>query len=274
VVVIGDTISTLGGALAAALLGIPIVHVEAGLRAARCDMAEDVVRRVVDDMSAVLCAPSTRAAEQLRAERRAGRVVQTGDVAYDVLLSVLVAARDAHRRAQWQTSGDPFVLVTLHRAELVDQPELMRGVVEALNPIELPIVFPVHPRTRRRLIEFGFLDRFAAHVHLLQPMGYLESLGAIEAAAAVVTDSGGLQREAYWLGTPCLTIRTETEWPETVACGANRLVAPDSLPHGLSPALAERLAQPRPGGWPRNAYGDGKAASRVADATRLLWDER
>lgn len=262
VVVIGDTNSTLGCALAAVKLRIPVVHVEAGLRAADAMMAEEVNRRLVDAVAALLCAPSPAAAARLRAERCDGVVVETGDVAHDVLRRQAGRLPDPAGVA----GAGRYVFATLHRAELVDRPELLRGVLEALDRAPLPVVLPLHPRTRGAVGSAGFAPRSA--LRLLPPQGYLETLGLIRGASAVVTDSGGVQREAYWLGVPCVTVRRETEWLETVELGANRLVDPATAPDTLVEVLVERLALS--GGWPRDRYGAGDAAGRVAEAVARL----
>jgi UDP-N-acetylglucosamine 2-epimerase len=271
VVVIGDTISTLGAGLAAALLRIPVVHVEAGLRASASGFLEETSRRVVDHLSAVLCAPCPRAAAALRSEGVRGAVHVTGDVAYDVLRESVVEARARFRAAAWPIAPDqPFVLATLHRAELVDVSDRLRRALAALRALRYPVLFPVHPRTRARLVAFDLLPLAGGAVHFVDPMGYLETVGCIEAASAVVTDSGGVQREAYWLGTPCVTIREETEWGETIDAGANRLIVPDHLPDALAAAVDEAVAGTKPGSWARTAFGEGDAAKRITDAIEVL----
>ena len=221
VVVIGDTNSTLGCALAASKAGVPIVHVEAGLRSAEPGLPEEVNRRVVDVLGSLLCAPSARSADRLRAESVAGSVVTTGDVARDVLQRCLSMAPASG-------AGQPFALLTIHRAALTGDPEGLRGVLASVGALELPVLFPMHPRTRSALESFGLLDAVPRSVSLRVPMGYLETIAAVRDAAIVITDSGGLQREAYWQGTACVTLRAETEWAETVACGANALVPPEA----------------------------------------------
>ena len=257
VVVIGDTNSTLGCALAASKEGLPVVHVEAGLRSSEPGLPEEANRRLVDAIAELLCAPSERSARRLHQERASGTVVATGDVARDVLLrSALVAPPPGNR--------EPFVLSTIHRAALTGHPERLRDVLRALGAIGLPVVFPVHPRTRRALEWHKLLANVPGTVTLRQPLGYLETIAAVRDAAAVVTDSGGLQREAYWLGTPCVTLRGETEWAETVECGANALVPPELAPTRL--ADVTHAQRGRRGGWSPDAYGAGDAAERVADA--------
>ena len=158
-------------------------------------------------------------------------------------------------------AGEPFLLTTLHRAELVDEPARLASVVQALGALPLPVVFAVHPRTAAALARARVA--LPHGVYSLPPLGYLELIAAVQQAAAVVTDSGGVQREAYWLGTPCVTVRQETEWGETVALGANRLVPPDRLTE-LQASVA--AAMHAPATWNRASYGIGNAAEQVADA--------
>jgi UDP-N-acetylglucosamine 2-epimerase len=263
VVVIGDTNSTLGCALAAAKLRIPVVHVEAGLRARDPHLAEEINRRCVDAIADLLLAPSERAAATLRRERPDACVRCVGDVAYDVLRRALERAPSPAAVPAYDPRwGSEFVYVTLHRAELVDHPERLAGVMRALAESPLPCLFAVHPRTAATLARLGVAAN--GRVRLSEPLGYVQSIGLLRQAAAVVTDSGGIQREAYWLGVPCVTVRDETEWVETIDCGANRLVAPaaaSELPGTIRRAVADRAGR---GGWPRDAYGDGRAAERIA----------
>jgi len=263
VVVIGDTNSTLGCALAAAKEGLPLVHVEAGLRSNEPRLPEEANRRLVDAIGDLLCTPSARCSARLQDERAPGTIVTTGDVARDILDRSL-------RLAPPKRAGEPFVLVTLHRAALTGNPTALGAVLKTLGRLNLPVVFPMHPRTRRAVEYHGLLEAVPAAVSLREPFGYLETIAAVRDAAIVVTDSGGLQREAYWLGTPCVTLRRETEWLETVECGANALVPPEEAETRLPAAVAEQLWHRD--GWSRSAYGDGDAAPRVADAIGDRYD--
>ena len=259
-VVIGDTNTTMACALAAAKRRVPIAHVEAGLRAADRLMAEEINRRVTDAVSHWLFAPCTRVADALRLEHPEAVVQDVGDVAHDVLLRALPQAPAPESIAGY----DPlwrghFVYATLHRAELVDAPARLRPVMEALNRSPLPVLFATHPRTATALERIGI--PLGPVIHRIPPVGYLQSLSLTQAAAVVVTDSGGLQREAYWLGRPCITVRGETEWVETVELGANHLVPPERADR-LAVTIAS--AAQRRGDWDRRAYGDGGAAKRIA----------
>ncbi len=262
-VVIGDTNSTLACALAAAKLRVPVVHVEAGLYAEDRLMAEEINRRVVDAISDVLFAPCDRIAERLRQRCPDALIKTVGDVAYDVLRRALTSAPRLEAIAGYEPAwGSHFIYVTLHRAELVDNVDRLRVVMGGLEAAALPCLFAVHPRTRLALERIGY--RSNGQVRLITPLGYLESIALLRQAGVVVTDSGGLQREAFWLGVPCLTVRAETEWTETVELGANRLVAPEQAAI-LPSAIAEAVAQGKSGHrWDRRAYGDGHAAERIA----------
>jgi UDP-N-acetylglucosamine 2-epimerase len=265
VIVIGDTTSTLGCAVAANKEGIPLVHVEAGLRSNEPDLPEEANRRVVDVLAHLLCAPSAAAAERLRTERAPGIVAETGDVARDVLTHHL-------RMAPPPATREPFALVTAHRAALTSDPEGMAALLAALGGLGLPVLLPLHPRTRDALRQYGLMDSIPQAVTVSSPLGYLEMIAAVRDAVVVITDSGGLQREAYWLGTPCVTIREETEWGETVAAGANALLPAHAAPRSLTALVDQQCRRRAEGGWAPDAYGDGAAAVRVADAVARLLD--
>jgi UDP-GlcNAc3NAcA epimerase len=268
VVVIGDTNSTLGCALAAAKLRIPLVHVEAGLRADDPLMPEEINRRIVDAIAQVLCTPSARATERCRAERRDADVVQTGDVAYDALL----AQADRLPAPPVPRGGEgPFCFATVHRAELTDRPEVLRCLLQALASLDRPVLLALHPRTRAALQAAGIEPRFGGGLTVVPPVGYLESLSLARAAEMVFTDSGGLQREAYWLGTPCVTLRRETECLETIEEGANITIDTADGIRELKRAITDHRRRWNGGTrWSRSAYGAGDAAGRIAAAIEPL----
>lgn len=266
-VVIGDTNSTLGCALAAAKLRIPVAHVEAGLRAADAGMAEEINRRAVDAIATVLCTPSAASTERMRREHPDAVTIETGDVAYDVLRGQLEKLPDV-RCLMPDGAADGYAFATLHRAELTDTPALLLSVLEALSRLSLPVVLAIHPRTRAAARTAGWTEPDDPRLRVVPAVGYLESLALAAGARVVITDSGGVQREAYWLGVPCITVRTETEWTETVELGANRLVAPAAVVSQLDAVVAERLAAAR--AWDRSVYGDGAAAARIAAAVGSL----
>ena len=259
-VVIGDTNTTMACAVAAAKRRVPVAHVEAGLRSADRLMAEEINRRVVDAIAQWLFAPCRRVADELRSRYPETEVSDSGDVAYDVLCRALPRAAAIHDIPGYQAvGGRDFVYCTLHRAELVDAPSRLQSVMDGLSRSPLPVLLLTHPRTAAALDRSNI--RLGDRIHRSGPIGYLESLALVQQAAVVVTDSGGVQREAYWLGRPCVTVRAETEWTETVERGANCLVPPEEAARLDAEIDAARR---RPTTWDRNAYGDGGAARRIA----------
>jgi UDP-N-acetylglucosamine 2-epimerase (non-hydrolysing)/UDP-GlcNAc3NAcA epimerase len=264
VLVYGDTNSTLAGALAAAQLRIPVAHVEAGMRSFDRAMPEELNRVVTDHLAELLLAPSDTAAANLAREGVAGTVEVVGDVMVDVaaLLAPRARADDGPLDAAGVSAGD-YLLVTAHRAGNVDDPARLRMLVELLLSLEQPVVVPLHPRTRARLVAGGLLDRVAAGTILLPPLGYLAFTSLLTRARAVLTDSGGVQKEAYLAGVPCVTLRDTTEWVETVQAGWNTLVDLDA---GTARAA---LGRPVPASRPQ-LYGDGRAAQRVVAAMARL----
>jgi UDP-N-acetylglucosamine 2-epimerase len=249
-VVYGDTSSTIAGARAAAGLWLPLAHVEAGLRSGDLAMPEEHNRIETDRLAQLLLCPDERSGQTLKAEGVPGLIEVVGDVMYDA--SVLFAPLARERYEPPQAPGT-YVVATIHREANVAHPRLGR-IVEGLNRLDEPVVFPAHPRTRAALEGVAL----APHVELVEPLGYLQMTAFVADARVVVTDSGGLQKEAYWLGVPCVTARPSTEWIDTVEVGANVLV--DDDPHRLATAVAEaRMPEHRP-----QLYGDGAAADRIA----------
>ena len=262
VLVYGDTNSTLAGGLAAAQAGIPVAHVEAGMRSFDRRMPEELNRVLTDHLSDLLLCSSQAPADRLRAEQVAGRIEVVGDVMVDVALLVQPRARadDGPLRAAGVRPGD-YVLVTAHRAGNVDEPARLRRLVDLLLALPLPAVLPLHPRTGARLDAAGWLDELQAapHIRLTPPLGYLAFTSLLTRARAMFTDSGGVQKEAYLAGVPCVTLRDTTEWTETVDAGWNVLVDLDAA------AALAALDRPAPAGRPQ-LYGDGRAGERVVDA--------
>ncbi|MBK5230822.1 MAG: UDP-N-acetylglucosamine 2-epimerase (non-hydrolyzing), partial [Thermoleophilia bacterium] len=226
ILVYGDTNSTLAGALVAAQCGVPLAHVEAGLRSFDRSMPEEVNRVVCDALASLLLAPGEAAAANLAREGVIGEIVIAGDVMGDVVLGLRDRVDTAAVCAEYGVQPDGFILLTAHRVATVDTPQRLASLVELIESLDLPVLFPVHPRTRARMVEQDLLARLsdAAGVRLLPPLGYGDTVALAGAARAVLTDSGGLQKEAVWLGTQCLTLRPSTEWTETVDSGWNVLV--------------------------------------------------
>ncbi len=236
VLVYGDTNSTLAGALVAAKLKLPLAHVEAGLRSFNRFMPEEINRVVTDHLSQLLFAPTPTAVENLRREGITQGVYLTGDVMAE---AVRCYAEIARRRVPLEslTTHAPgaYYVATVHRAENTDDPSRLQGIFEGLGQLALPVILPLHPRTRARLDGTIWVP---ANVELREPVGYLAMLTLVQHARAVLTDSGGLQKEAIWLGIPCITLREETEWVETLEGGWNQLVGAD--PDRIAAAATRR----------------------------------
>ena len=263
--VYGDTNSTLAGALAGAQACLPVVHVEAGMRSFDRTMPEELNRVLADHASTLLLCSSDVAVSNLRQEGIAGAVELVGDVMLDVALKVQPTARARVDlvRAHGLSLGD-YVLATAHRPGNVDDPERLARLVELLRAVPYEVLLPLHPRTHARLRAAGLLERLQRTERLVvtAPLGYLEMTALLCHARAVITDSGGLQKEAYLAGIPCITLRTTTEWIETVQSGWNALVDLDIV------AALEALELEPPAERPA-LYGDGHAAERVVDAITL-----
>jgi len=260
----GDTNSTVAGALVGANRDATVAHVEAGLRSGKRSMPEEINRIVTDSVADVLCTPCEAATANLEAEGMGDRAVETGDVMYD-------AIRWAERIADRESAiverlgvGDGFVLATVHRPRNTDDGERLAAILDALREIPDPVVFPVHPRTEAALRDQGLYDTVRAELRCIDPVGYLDFVRLLEGADRVVTDSGGVQKEAFFVETPCVTLREETEWTETVTHGWNRLVGADGA------AILDALATPVDTATRPEPYGDGNAAPRIVE---VLADE-
>jgi UDP-N-acetylglucosamine 2-epimerase len=252
VVVLGDTNSTLAGARAAATAGIPVAHVEAGLRSGDLSMPEERARIDVDRLAALLLCPDERSVATLAAEGVAGRAVVVGDVMADATLRFAPLARE---RVPPPHKPGSYVVATVHREANV-RPDRLGRIVEGLSRLDEPVVFPAHPRTANVLRTEG-ID-LAPNVELREPVGYLAFASAASQARVIATDSGGLQKEAYWHRVPCVTMRPSTEWVDTVAQGANVLV--DDDPDAIEAAVRTAAFPPAA----PSLYGDGRAAERIA----------
>jgi len=264
VLVYGDTNSTLAGALAAAKLHIPVAHVEAGLRSYNRLMPEEINRVISDHLASLLFCPGRGAVANLAAEGITKGVVETGDIMADAL--AYAAGRmetdpggTVARRLGLEPGG--YLLATVHRSENTDDPGRLGGIMGALEDLarETPVVLPLHPRTEKALrTSFpGLLERRVPGLIVLEPVGYFDMIGLQKGARVILTDSGGVQKEAYWLGVPCVTLRDETEWVETVAAGWNVLAGADR--ERIVRAVRDfRVPGSRP-----PLYGDGRAAARI-----------
>lgn len=266
--VYGDTNSTLAGAVAAAKLHVPIAHVEAGLRSFNRRMPEEVNRVLTDHAADLLFAPTQVAVENLRNEGIPDSAVRlVGDVMYDAAL--FYGELSEELSPALDTLGltrGAFILATVHRAENTDDPNRLRAIMTGLHRVarDIPVVLPVHPRTRRAATELG-IDLDGGGLRPTDPLGYLDMLKLERNARLVVTDSGGVQKEAFFQGVPCVTLRDESEWVELIDLGWNRLLPPHSaeaVAAGIEGALEA------PAGRPATPYGEGDAANRIAAALR------
>jgi UDP-N-acetylglucosamine 2-epimerase (non-hydrolysing) len=265
VVVYGDTNSTLGGALAAVKAGFRVAHVEAGLRCFDMSMPEEVNRRVVDHVSHLLFAPTESARRNLLAERVPGAVYLTGDVHVRALRRWLPVAEERSRVLERLGLEPGYAVVTVHRAENVDDPSRLSGVARLVAGLaeSARVVFPVHPRTRKRLAEAGLWERLArSGIALTEPLGYLDFLKLLNNSSLVVTDSGGVQREAYLLRKPVVVLRRVTEWVELVEAGLALLRDPEG---DLDP---DAILSWRPRRFVEGLLGDERAPERIAEAMR------
>lgn len=265
VLVYGDTNSTLAGALAAAKLGVRIAHVEAGLRSFNRAMPEEINRVVADHVSDLLFAPTAAAVANLEREGLGGpRIVRTGDVMYDAMLRFAALAEGRSRvLEELKLQPRQYLLATVHRAENADKPARLRAIFEGLAATSrrLPVVVPLHPRTSKALHEANFSA--PAGMRLIEPVGYLDMIQLERHARLVATDSGGVQKEAYFNRVPCVTLRAETEWVELVDAGWNTLLPPET-PQAVEQGIAAALDRPAPSWFP--LYGDGHAAQAIVAA--------
>jgi UDP-GlcNAc3NAcA epimerase len=261
VLVFGDTNSTIAAALAAAKIHIPVAHIEAGLRSYDRKMPEEINRVMTDHLSNLLLSPTQVAVDNLKKEGIINGVKLVGDVRVDVVMDTIPRARPRLADLFAQTNlqpGERFALATIHRASNTDDPTRLGEIVEAFNTLDIPVVLPVHPRLKKMMGEFGC--QFSGNVRPIDPLGFVDMVALLDACTIVITDSGGLQKEAYMLRRPCVTVRGTTEWVETVHSGWNRLTEPADF----KPAVTEAL-KPPPAEHP-DFYGAPGVCERIVDA--------
>lgn len=254
--VYGDTNSTLAGSLAATKLHIPLAHVEAGLRSFNRKMPEEINRIVTDSISDLLFAPTYTAIENLKKEGLEKITTFTGDVMYDSVLHFQTKILLDPGLYTIQGIPQKYLLATIHRAENTDNPENLKNIFAAFSKLPYEIVLPLHPRTRKFIESINFTDH---HIHFINPVGYLPMLNLIMNSEKVLTDSGGLQKEAYFLNKPCITLRTETEWVETLHDDWNIIAGSDPE------QIVNAVNRPLPAAPRKNAFGDGHAAEIIRE---------
>jgi UDP-N-acetylglucosamine 2-epimerase len=260
----GDTNSALAAGIACVKSGVPVAHLESGCRSGDFRMAEEVNRRLLDHMSHILLCPTSRCVTNVEREHvLADSVVNVGDTMYDSLLKLTPRANATDPAAMLGLSKGGYAFMTLHRAETVDDPGALRSVMGAVGSLPLPVAFSVHPRTKARLKEFGITPR--PNVKLMEPLPYIETLGMVTGSRLVITDSGGLQKEAFWLGRPTLIARETTEWGEIVRTGTAVLVGadPKRIREGYARSLKMSTARFRSAG---RIFGKGNASAKVVRA--------
>jgi UDP-N-acetylglucosamine 2-epimerase len=265
IIVYGDTNSTFAGALAANRLGLRVAHVESGLRSFDRRMPEETNRVLTDHLADYLFAPTGTAVKNLEGEHVYGRVEYTGDVSVEMIKKATGFARKSRIFAELELEPKSYMLFTMHRAENTDSEASLASVIKAFERLPgIKIVFPIHPRTASVIKEAGLTERLGRcrNVRIIQPVGYVDFVRLMQGASKVMTDSGGVQKEAYLLSVPCITIRRNTEWVETVKAGWNLLTDTDTD----KMVRAAKNWQPR--GRPRPVFGDGRASSRIASFIR------
>ncbi|MDT8301039.1 MAG: UDP-N-acetylglucosamine 2-epimerase (non-hydrolyzing) [Sedimentisphaerales bacterium] len=264
VIVYGDTNSTLAAALAAAKLHIPVAHIEAGLRSFNRRMPEEINRVLADHVSDLLFCPTEVAVKNLENEGISHGVYQVGDVMYDSVLFYTKKAKTIEQKILKQLGlhSKSYYLATVHRAENTDDIERLRNIFEGFNNIsalECPTLLPLHPRTKKKLSELGLI--YPSSVRIIEPVSYLEMIVLEQNARAILTDSGGIQKEAYWFKVPCITLREETEWVETVQTGWNVIVGVDEQSIVKAVSGADKVQDV----CQRIIYGNGDASSQICE---------
>ena len=265
VLVYGDTNSTLAGALAAVKLHIPVIHIESGLRSFNMKMPEEINRMLVDRISDVHFCTSNVAVQHLKAEGIKNKVYNVGDVMYDALLFHRSKIDDKSDKVSYDNllgGKKSYILITCHRAENTDNQDRLGNILKALESIakEIAVIFPLHPRTKKLIQEYGF-SHYLKNIIVTDPLSYKEMLWLQKNAKSIITDSGGMQKEAYFLKVPCVTIREETEWLETVDSGANVIVGVSVekiIKNALNPAVS--LSN-----FEHKIYGSGDAGIKIVD---------
>ncbi len=277
VLVPGDTNSTLAGALTAVKLHMPVAHIEAGARSFDKNMPEEINRCLTDHCSSLLFTPTENCTENLLSEGiNRHKIHQAGDTMYDVLLQQLPNVVTTKILEKLKITSKTFALLTTHRPENVDNPKNLKHITEAMIKVKpLTIIFPVHPRTQKQLRKFNLYNKIKKqkHIYLIDPTNYHETLKLIKNAKLVLTDSGGIQKEAFWLKTPCITLRTNTEWTETIQLEANYLTGSNTnnIIKTINEILEHEEQISKKLQSLNNPFGNGKASEHIINTIRKLW---
>ncbi|WP_010651791.1 non-hydrolyzing UDP-N-acetylglucosamine 2-epimerase [Oceanobacillus massiliensis] len=261
VLVYGDTNSTLAAALGASKLHIPVAHVEAGLRSFNKQMPEEINRIITDHLSNWLFCPSLEAVTNLKQEGIKKGVYQTGDIMYDSILHFRpYALQESSIIKHLNLSDKKYILATVHRAENTDDPKRFHSILKALQQLEMKVVLPLHPRTKSKINQFSYTDMIIdSSIQVIEPLNYFDMLTILSQANAVLTDSGGIQKEAYMLRVPCITLREESEWTDTVHSGWNHIAGSDTK-QILDTVNAIKVPKEHP-----PLFGDGKTSQKIAE---------
>ncbi len=254
----GDTNSTLAGALSAAKLNIPVAHIEAGLRSFNRNMPEEINRILTDDLSHLLLCPTPVAIQNLKNEGKTEGVHHVGDVMYDAILqNIKIANNKSDILSRLKILQKEYYLATLHRAENTDQLNNLINILTAFSNLDKIVILPLHPRTRKVIFSKNLQEHIGSNVKIIEPLSYIDMIVLEKNACKIFTDSGGIQKEAFFLGTPCITIRNETEWIETIEMGVNVLVG----------ASTEKIINAALNFWPNfqdsDVFGDGTASQKI-----------
>jgi len=263
----GDTNSALAGALTSVKQDVPIAHIEAGARCYDMKMAEEINRRLIDHCSEMLFAPTLNCKRNLEKESVRGEIHLLGDTMFDAFLSFRDRADRCDILDKLDLAEKEYSLLTLHRAENVDDPAKLRSILRGIQETEVKILFPIHPRTRNRLEEQN-LSLDESIIKIIEPVGYIEMLKLLRHAKIVLTDSGGVQKEAFWSKAPCITIRDRTEWTETVEMGVNILTGADAERIIQAVKYVEEKYDEMKNKFTENPFGDGKASQKIIEAIK------
>jgi UDP-N-acetylglucosamine 2-epimerase len=264
VLVPGDTNSALAGALTSVKLGIPVAHIEAGARCYDMRMAEEINRRLIDHCSKLLFAPTLNCKKNLERESVIGEIHLTGDTMYDVFLKFKDKADRSDILEKLELSNKKYSLLTLHRAENVDDPVRLRSILKGIGEAKMKVIFPIHPRTANRLKEYD-ISLECSNIKIIYPLSYIEMLKLLKHAKLVLTDSGGLQKEAFWSQTPCITLRDSTEWTETVEAGVNQIVGADAEKIAQAIRTVDEKYDEIKERFKGKPFGDGNAAKKIVE---------